>query len=72
MEWTQLLRIALGQFRIPPDLFWSLTPYELGLIMGRDFMTSQINRAALAELEARFATTGKECSDEPCATTERL
>ena len=57
MEWPQLLRIALGHLRIPPDMFWSLTPYELGLIRGRDFMTPQINRAALAELEARFATT---------------
>ena len=58
MEWPQLLRIAMGHLRIPPDLFWSLTP--------------QINRAALAELEARFATTDKECSDEPCETTARF
>ena len=36
MEWPQLLRIALGPAH-SADLFWSLTPYELGLIMGRDF-----------------------------------
>ena len=54
MDWAGLLRAGLGRLRLPPDLFWRLTPIELQLMLGLAGQSGPLTRARLEELAAAF------------------
>lgn len=52
-DWPALMRLGLGQLRLPPDQFWALTPAELALMAGLDGRRI-MDRAGLSELMAKY------------------
>jgi len=48
-DWPALMRLGLGQLRLPPDQFWALTPAELALMAGLDG-AGVMDRSGLAAL----------------------
>ena len=54
IAWAGLMRLGLVELRLPPEVFWSLTPGELMLIAGVAPGRPALTRAGLAELLARF------------------
>ena len=59
IDWPGLVRAGLGQLRLPPDVFWRLTPVELQIMLGADNALPPLTRARLAELAAAFPDAGK-------------
>lgn len=66
LDWPGLMRVGMGVLRLPPDVFWAMTPREfeaactaLGFGKARAAMT----RAGLDALRARFP-------DEPARSTD--
>lgn len=56
--WDDLMRLGLGALRLPPDVFWAMTPVELeraleGAGLGR-FGRGAPSRAGLLALMERF------------------
>ncbi len=58
-DWPALMRLGLGQLRLPPDQFWALTPAELALMAGLDGARA-LGRSGLAELMAMYPDKGEE------------
>ena len=58
-DWPALMRLGLGQLRLPPDQFWALTPAELALMAGLDG-ARVMDRSGLAELMAMYPDKGEE------------
>jgi uncharacterized phage protein (TIGR02216 family) len=54
IAWPGLLELGLVRLRLPPAIFWDLTPAELMLIAGLAGGRAALTRAGLAELTARF------------------
>ena len=54
IAWSGLMRLGLVEMRLPPELFWGLTPAELMLMAGLGAGRAALTRAGLAELAARF------------------
>lgn len=66
MNWRALIALGLGQLRLPPETFWSLTPRELRAMLGPP--TEPMTRAALDALAARFPddpVTGNPVTEGP-------
>ncbi|MBM3606217.1 MAG: phage tail assembly chaperone [Alphaproteobacteria bacterium] len=55
LDWAGLMRAGLRDLRLHPDQFWSLTPAELGLMLGLEKAEARMTRQRLAQLEAEFA-----------------
>ncbi|MHA1528742.1 MAG: rcc01693 family protein [Alphaproteobacteria bacterium] len=66
LPWTELMRLGLGTLRLPPEVFWSMTPVELQRALeGAGILAiggagSWMGRAALEGLMARFPDKDKE------------
>lgn len=65
LAWAELMRLGLGALRLPPEVFWGMTPVELhralegaGLV-GPRRDAAAIDRAALDRLMARFPDHGR-------------
>ncbi len=54
IAWSGLMRLGLVELRLPPEVFWSLTPAELMLMAGLGGERASMTRAGLADLAARF------------------
>jgi uncharacterized phage protein (TIGR02216 family) len=54
LDWPALLRAGLQTLRLRPAEFWSLTPAELGLMLGLQPRAPAMTRSRLAELLQRF------------------
>ena len=54
LDWPALIRAGLRDLRLTPDLFWGLTPFELGLMLGLDQSKAPMNRAGLEEMIRAF------------------
>jgi len=54
MNWPVLVRAGVLGLRLPPDVFWSMTPAELALLLDTEVGPGPMDRAGLAELERRF------------------
>jgi uncharacterized phage protein (TIGR02216 family) len=74
LDWAGLMRAGLGELRLPPEVFWRLTPIELRIMLGVDAVQPPLTRARLEELAAAFpdysATQrkGSENDDSPRAS----
>lgn len=33
LAWAEMMRLGLGALRLPPDVFWAMTPVELRLAL---------------------------------------
>ena len=53
-DWPGLLRIALFELRMNPEVFWKLTPLELRIMRGTEINGPPLTRARLEELAAAF------------------
>ena len=54
IDWAGLMRLGLVELRLPPAVFWDLTPGELLLIAGVGPAAAPLSRAGLAALLERF------------------
>jgi uncharacterized phage protein (TIGR02216 family) len=54
IAWAELMRLGLRELRLPPDVFWDLTPAELLLVAGVGAGRAALTRAGLDALHARF------------------
>lgn len=60
LAWTELMRLGLGALRLPPEVFWTMTPVELQRALeGAGILAvggagGWMERAALEALMARF------------------
>ncbi|MFD1344698.1 rcc01693 family protein [Litorisediminicola beolgyonensis] len=54
LDWPGLMRAGLAGLRLPPEVFWQLTPAELQLMLGQGAGTKPMGRARLDELIAAF------------------
>ncbi len=65
LAWTELMRLGLGTLRLPPEVFWAMTPVELQRALeGAGILAiggagSWMERAALEQLMARFPDKDK-------------
>lgn len=65
IAWPGLMQLGLVHLRLPPDVFWDLTPAELMLMAGWAGERAALTRAGLAELAARFPDKPRERRAEP-------
>lgn len=55
-DWPGLVRMGMGQLGLPPDTFWSMTPWELRLalegagLIRSQAMASRMDRGTLEAL----------------------
>ena len=54
IAWAGLMRLGLRELRLPPDVFWDLTPMELLLVAGSGPGRGALTRAGLEALQERF------------------
>ena len=57
-DWPALMRVGLRDMGLAPDVFWSLTPAELWLILGPDVAQRPLGRSRLDELSAAYPDVG--------------
>ncbi len=53
-DWAALMRAGMSDLRLTPDRFWSLTPVELRLMLGRGEHTAPLRREGLEALMAAW------------------
>ncbi len=51
-DWPALLRAGLQVLRLKPQEFWSLTPAELGMLLGLDQRPAPMGRSRFLDLLA--------------------
>ena len=54
LDWPGLMRAGLGGLRLPPGVFWDLTPMELQLLLGAQVGAPSLNRTRLEQLMRCF------------------
>ena len=60
LAWAELMQLGLGALRLPPDVFWTMTPVEFQRalegagILASDGAGLWMERATLEGLMARF------------------
>lgn len=59
IDWPGLVRAGLGQLRLPPSVFWHLTPVELQIMLGAEGAAPALTRARLEQLAAAYPDAGK-------------
>lgn len=52
--WPALMRVGLRDLRLDPETFWSLTPVELQLMLGRGSTSGPLLSAGLEALMAAY------------------
>ena len=69
LPWATLMRLGLGTLRLPPDVFWAMTPHEFTAVAGvLAHGTPPMDRDGLARLMALHPDAhgqAKEMDDEP-------
>ncbi len=60
VDWAGLMRMGLGELRLTPEAFWSMTPRELDAAAApwRRRAPRPMSRDALEALRARFPDAG--------------
>lgn len=54
MDWAGLLRLGLRRLSLSPQVFWSLTPIELIVMLGIENTRAPLTRDKLNALSAAF------------------
>jgi uncharacterized phage protein (TIGR02216 family) len=54
IDWAGLMRAGMTGLRLPPEVFWRLTPLELRLMLGAEEAVPPLTRARLDELARAF------------------
>lgn len=60
MDWPGLMRVGLHRLRLPPAVFWALTPAELQIMLGLAQGIAPLPRARLDALLRDFPDQPKE------------
>ena len=63
LDWRALMRAGLCHLRLPPAVFWALTPAELRLMLGQTEAAAPLNRAGLDALLAAYPDHAKGTED---------
>jgi uncharacterized phage protein (TIGR02216 family) len=63
IDWPGLMRVALGDLRLTPEVFWRLSPIELKLMLGAELAQPPLTRARLDALAAAFPDFAKGTND---------
>lgn len=63
MDWPGLMRAGLHDLRLPPDVFWALTPAELQLMLGLTKSAVPMGRDQLKALQDAYPDTKKDLED---------
>lgn len=58
------MRAGLHRLGLAPDVFWSLTPAELGLMLGNDTSRTPMLSEGLAALMAAYPDRQKDHDDD--------
>lgn len=54
-DWTAMMRVGIGQLRIPVDEFWRMTPAELMLVINPDgTLARPMGRSGFDAMQAQF------------------
>ncbi len=53
-DWTALIRLGLRDLGLPPEIFWTLTPHELQILIGETRSAPAMTRARLDILAASY------------------
>lgn len=53
-DWAALMHIGLARLRLPPDVFWALSPAELMVMLGQGPVAAPLGRDRLEALAAAF------------------
>ncbi len=59
VAWPKLMQLGMVQLRLPPDVFWRLTPAELMLMAGIDVDANTMSRSAFLDLAASYPDENK-------------
>ncbi|MCB1332323.1 MAG: phage tail assembly chaperone [Roseivivax sp.] len=59
VDWPALMRAGLVGLRLPPAVFWALTPAELMLMLGQVPGGDGMTRARLADLLRAYPDGGQ-------------
>ncbi len=54
IDWPGLMRAGIGGLRLPPAVFWALTPHELVVLLGIETAGLPMGRARLEELARAY------------------
>lgn len=54
MDWAGLMRAGLHGLGLTPEVFWSLTPAELAVMLGHDRGRAPMGRSQLMALMADY------------------
>ncbi|KEJ90209.1 rcc01693 family protein [Sulfitobacter donghicola] len=63
-DWPALMRGGLHGLGLTPDVFWSLTPAELRLMLGSETSKAPMLSAGLEALMAAYPDIKKDKNDE--------
>ncbi|MEM6738986.1 MAG: rcc01693 family protein [Pseudomonadota bacterium] len=65
IDWPGLMRIGLGELRLNPSAFWSMTPAEFALASGRDLGGGggSMTKSALEALVRLYPDRGEPSGD---------
>lgn len=64
IDWPGLMRAGLHELRLPPEVFWKLSPVELKIMLGAENTAPALTRARLEELAAAFPDGRKAKADD--------
>lgn len=59
-DWPALMRVGLKDLALTPDVFWSLSPAELRLILGEEAAAMPLLSDGLAALMTSYPDKTKE------------
>ena len=63
MDWSGLMHVGMHQLRLPPAVFWALTPAELQIMLGATGAAMPLGRAQLDALLRDFPDEVKDKDD---------
>ena len=54
LDWPGMMRLGLQGLRLPPEVFWALTPAELQVMLGQSTGVGPLLRSGLDALMAAW------------------
>jgi len=65
-DWPVLMRAGLQGLRLPPEVFWQLTPVELRLMLGQAAAQGALGRSGLESLMAAYPDNPQQRHEGEC------